>query len=307
MLELCSGDIRARFTTLGARLLGLDFGGADVTMGGGTDPELLAGDWTAGAVMGRIAGRISRAHVRIDGIDYALAPNMGEHQLHGGPDNFSVRHWKVRHGGSALHFTLHSPDGDQGYPGALDVGATYSLQGNLLALDLEARTTKPTVINLTSHTYWNLSGGERNAFAHDMQIMGSRYLPLDGNLLPRGEMQDVTGTRWDFRSLRTVGEDYDNCWVLDGARGALKHGLTLRDPASGRTMEVWATETGMQMYTAAHWNEGFPGKAGPLRQYAAIAIEPQNFPDAPTHPGFPSAVLRPGEVYRHRIEWRFSR
>ena len=307
MLELASGQIRARFSTLGARLLALDFAGADLVMGGGTEAELLAGDWTAGAIAGRIAGRISNARVEIDGIAYPLAKNMGEHQLHGGPDNFSVRHWTAQHTEHAIRFSLHSPDGDQGYPGAVEATATYSLDGNVLALELEAQSSKPTVINLTNHAYWNLSGGERGAFEHEMQILGSRYLPLNGDLLPSGEMHDVSGTRWDFRTLRPVGEVYDNCWVLDGARSQMKHGLTLRDPVSGRSMEVWTTEAGMQMYTAAHWNPDFAGKTGPLRQHGAIAIEPQNLPDAPTHPNFPSALLRPGEVYRHCMEWRFYR
>lgn len=306
MLELRSGDIAARFTTLGARLVALDFAGADLVMGGGSDAELLAGDWTAGAVMGRIAGRIANSEISIDGVRHRLTPNMGAHQLHGGPDNFAVRHWDARQTQDTLQFTLHSPDGDQGYPGALDVSATYTLDGNTLTLALAARSTKATVINLTSHAYWNLSGGERGAFDHEMQIMGSAYLPLNDLLLPSGELRDVTGTRWDFRALRKVGGVYDNCWVLDGARGAMKHGLTLRDPVSGRTMEVWTTEAGMQMYTAEHWNEGFPGKQGPLKPYAAIAIEPQNFPDAPNHANFPSALLRPGEVYRNSIAWRFG-
>jgi aldose 1-epimerase len=307
MLELLSHDIRARFTTLGARLLALDFAGADVVMGGGSDAELLDGDWTAGAVMGRIAGRIANSEISIDDVAYPLAPNTGAHQLHGGPDNFAVRHWDVRQAENTLHFSLHSPDGDQGYPGALDVSATYRLEDNTLSLELAARTTKPTVINLTNHAYWNLSGGARGAFDHEMQIMGSAYLPLNDLLLPSGKIRDVTGTRWDFRALRKVGSAYDNCWVLDGARSEMKHGLTLRDPVSGRNMEVWTTEAGMQMYTAEHWNEGFPGKHGPLTSYAAIAIEPQNFPDAPNHANFPSALLRPGNVYRHRIEWRFAR
>ena len=307
MLELKTGQIHARFTTLGARLVALDFAGADVVMGGGTDADILAGDWTTGAVAGRIAGRISNATITIDNSEYALARNFGEHQLHGGPDNFSIRHWKAEAGDSSIRFSLHSPDGDQGYPGALDVTATYAVNANTLSLDFEARTTKPTVVNLTNHAYWNMSGGERGAFEHEMQIIGSRYLPLSELLLPSGELRDVSGTRWDFRQLRTVGGVYDNCWVLDGPRGTLKHGLTLRDPVSGRTMEVWTTEAGMQMYTAEHWDGVFPGKTGPLPQYGAIAIEPQNFPDAPTHANFPSAVLRPGEVYRQRMEWRFSR
>ena len=306
MLELKTGQIHARFTTLGARLVALDFAGADVVMGGGTDADILAGDWTTGAVAGRIAGRISNATITIDNSESALARNFGEHQLHGGPDNFSIRHWKAEAGDSSIRFSLHSPDGDQGYPGALDVTATYAVNANTLSLDFEARTTKPTVVNLTNHAYWNMSGGERGAFEHEMQIIGSRYLPLSELLLPSGELRDVSGTRWDFRQLRTVGGVYDNCWVLDGPRGTLKHGLTLRDPVSGRTMEVWTTEAGMQMYTAEHWDGVFPGKTGPLPQYGAIAIEPQNFPDAPTHANFPSAVLRPGEVYRQRMEWRFS-
>jgi aldose 1-epimerase len=307
MLELASEQIRACFSPLGARLVWLDFAGADMVMGGGTDADLLAGDWTAGAVAGRIAGRISNARVEIDGTVYPLAKNMGEHQLHGGPDNFAVRQWNAQPTEHSIRFLLTSPDGDQGYPGTVDATATYTLTGAMLRLELEARSSKPTVINLTNHAYWNLSGGERGAFDHEMQILGSRYLPLNGDLLPSGEMHDVSGTRWDFRTLRPVGEVYDNCWVLDGARGQMKHGLTLRDPVSGRSMEVWTTEAGMQMYTAEHWNPGFAGKTGPLRQYGAIAIEPQNLPDAPTHPNFPSALLRPGEVYRHCMEWRFYR
>lgn len=306
MLALGTDRIRARFTTLGARLVALDFAGADVIMGGGTDEDILAGDWTTGAIAGRIAGRITNARINIDGVEYPLVKNFGEHQLHGGPDNFSVRHWDVQQADDHVRFSLSSPDGDQGYPGSLDVSATYAVKGATLSLDFEARTSKPTVINLTNHAYWNMSGGERNAFDHEMQILGSKYLPLSELLLPSGELRDVTGTRWDFRTLRKVGGVYDNCWVLDGPRGQLRHGLTLKDPVSGRTMEVWTTEAGMQMYTAEHWNPGFPGKTGPLQQYAAIAIEPQNFPDAPSHPNFPSAVLRPGEVYRHRMEWRFS-
>lgn len=306
MLELRTGQIRARFTTLGARLVALDFAGADVVTGGGTHEDILSGDWTTGAVAGRVAGRVSNSRVTIDGAEYPLASNLGEHHLHGGPDNFSLRQWTAQSTDNAIRFSLHSPDGDQGYPGALDVTATYAVNAATLSLSFEARCTKPTVINLTSHAYWNLSGGERGAFDHEMQILGSRYLPLSGELLPTGEMRDVTGSRHDFRGLRRVGGPYDNCWVLDGTRGELKHGLTLKDPVSGRTMDVWTTEAGMQSYTAEHWDGGSPGKTGPLQKYGAIAIEPQNLPDAPNHPNFPSAVLRPGEVYQHRMEWRFS-
>lgn len=306
MIELNSPKLRVTFSDLGARIVSVFVDGVDVVAGGGNDEQFLAGDWTAGAVMGRIAGRISHARFTLDGVEYRLVPNMGEHQLHGGLDNFGNRRWSAEQQGASVRFAIHSPDGDQGYPGAVDASATYTLSGGTLALDLVARTTRPTVVNLTNHAYWNLTGGTANAFAHDVQIDAGAYLPLSDLLLPTGEVAEVGGTRWDFRKPRLIGEDYDNYWVVDGARGDLRHALTLRDPASGRRMEVWATEAGVQMYTAWHWNEAMPGRRGPLRQFAAIAIEPQNFPDAPRHANFPSAVLRPGELYRNRIEWRFG-
>jgi aldose 1-epimerase len=307
LFELKSSALRVTFTDLGARIVSVFMDGVDLVSGGGTDEQFLAGDWTAGAVMGRIAGRITHSRVEIDGTEYRLTPNMGEHQLHGGPQNFANQRWIAQSTDNSIRFAFHSPDGDQGYPGAVDATATYTLDGAVLSLDLEARTTKPTVINLTNHAYWNLSGGERNAFAHEMMIGAESYLPLNDLLLPSGEIRSVEGQKQDFRKLRKVAEFFDNCWVLNGRRGDLRHGLTLRDPVSGRQMDVWTTEAGMQMYTAFHWNEAMPGRNGPLKQYAAIAIEPQNFPDAPTHKNFPSAILRPGEVYRNRIEWRFSK
>ena len=306
MLELKSKSLRATFSNLGARLMSVFVDGVDVIAGGGSDAQIMAGDWTAGAVCGRIAGRIARARFTLDGTEHQITANMGEHQLHGGPDNFAVRRWDVQEHPNSIRFAINSGDGDQGFPGALTAEATYAIDGGTLSLDFTAVTTKPTVINLTNHTYWNLSGGARTAFDHEMRIDAACFLPLNDLLLPSGEIQSVDGTRWDFRKIRKVAENYDNCWVLDGGRGQLRHGLTLRDPVSRRRMEVWTTEAGMQMYTAWHWNPGMPGRNGPLQQYAAIAIEPQNFPDAPNHPNFPSAVLRPGEVYRHRMEWRFS-
>jgi aldose 1-epimerase len=306
MLELKSDALRVALSPLGARLVSVFVSGVDVVAGGGDDAQFMAGDWTAGAVCGRFAGRISHARFELDGVTHRLVPNMGAHQLHGGPDNFAIRNWDMTQKKDAVCFTLSSPDGDQGFPGALDASATYALSGSTLSLELEARTTNPTVINLTNHAYWNLAGGG-SAFDHEMQIDGDHFLPLNDLLLPSGEIKAVAGTRWDFQKLREVGEAYDNCWQLKGKRGAMKQALVLRDPASRRRMEVWTTECGVQMYTAIHWNEGMPGRNGPLQQHGAIAIEPQNFPDAPNHRNFPSAVLRPGEVYRNRIEWRFSR
>lgn len=306
MLELKTKSLRVTLSTLGARLASVFVDGTDVVMGGGSDSQFIAGDWTAGAVCGRVAGRISNARFTLDGEEYRLVANMGEHQLHGGPDNFAVRRWKAESLENAIRFTIASPDGDQGFPGALEAEAIYAIDGGTLSLDLSARSTKPTVVNLTNHAYWNLSGGERNAFEHDLRIDADHFLPLSNLLLPTGEIRPVQDTRWDFRSIRPVAEVYDNCWALNGMRGQLRQGLTLRDPISGRRMEVWTTEAGIQVYTAAHWNEAMPGRDGPLKQYAAIAIEPQNFPDAMNHGNFPSPVLRSGETWRQRMEWRFS-
>ena len=305
MFTLKNDKLEVHLSSFGARIVGVIMDGVDLTQGGGTEEQLLAGDWTAGAVCGRHAGRISHARFKLDGKEYELTPNMGEHQLHGGPKNFGNQHWKPEEISNGVRFSFSSPDGDQGFPGAVEATAIYSLNGSVLSLDLAATSSKPTVINLTNHGYWNLAGGG-DALGHEMQINGDHYLPLNEILLPSGEIADVTGTRWDFRKLRKVGEPYDNCWQVTGKRGELRQGLILRDPVSGRRMEVWATDAAMQMYTAIHWDGTMPGKHGPLPKHSAIAIEPQNFPDASSHPNFPSAILRPGENYSHRMEWRFS-
>jgi aldose 1-epimerase len=304
-LQLTSSAITASFSTLGARLVSLIIDGVDVVMGGGTDVDFLSGDWTTGVVCGRHAGRITNSEFAIDSVTHKVLPTFGAHQLHGGPDNFGIRHWDHERIDNGIRFTLVSPDGDQGFPGELKVTADYVLKGSVLSLELKATTTKPTPINLTNHGYWNLIGA-KSAFEHEMSIDADRFVQLNDLLLPSGVLSDVGATRWDFRQMRLVGKNYDNCWALNGKRGTLRRGLTLRDPASGRTMEVWTTEAGMQMYTCFHWNGVFSGKRGPLHQYEAIAIEPQNFPDACNHKGFPNSILRPGEVYKNRMEWRFA-
>ncbi len=305
MLELKSKTHRATFSQLGAKLVSFFVDGVDVVAGPGSDADALASDAYTGSVTGRYAGRITGARFTLDGKEIKLVPNMGADQLHGGPKNFCNTVWAVEEVPQGLRFTLHSPDGDQGYPGAMAVSATYRLIDNILSLDLEATTTKPTVVNLTNHAYWNLAG-TGSGLDQEVEIPADHYLPLHGPKLPTGGIKDVTGTSYDFRKLRKVGQPYDTCFCLNGPRGTLRKGLTLRDPGSGRVMEVHTTECAIQFYTADHFGPALPGKHGPLVQHGSIAIEPQNYPDAPNHANFPSSVLRPGEVYRNRIEWRFS-
>ena len=304
MLELRNNRIHAIFDPVGARLQSLFIDGVDVVFGNALNFNVATGDQSAGAVCGRIAGRITKARFQLDGKIIVLVPNRGDYQLHGGPVNFCNSVWNVDADEHSIWFSHNVVDGDQGYPGAVEATAIYKLKDNVLSLELEATTTKPTVINLTNHAYWNMAG-TGSVLEQELQIPASHYLPLSEELLPTGEIRKVEGTRWDFRKLRTIAELYDNCFCLDAPRGDLKHGLTLRDPDSGRCMEVWTTECAIQMYTAIHWNGTVPSKDGFLQQGQALAIEPQNYPDAPNHENFPSAVVRPGEVYKNKMEWRF--
>ncbi|HMT13988.1 MAG TPA: aldose epimerase family protein [Aestuariivirga sp.] len=301
-MRLARGGLAAQFSAAGARLTALTIAGVDVVMGAARD--FGRADITAGAICGRIAGRIADARFPLAGRAVALLANTPPDQLHGGPDGFCHRTWDAAAVDEGLRFTLRSPDGDQGYPGEVTATATYGLTEDRLTLDLTATTTAPTVINLTNHGYWNLAGGGP-VLDHEFMIEADQMLPLTAAKIPTGEIADVAGTRFDFRTPRPIGAAYDAGFVLRGKRGEMKRACRLRDPASGRGMEVWCTEALLQIYTADHWGPAMPGKAGPLMAHQGLALEAQNFPDAPNHPAFPSARLDPGATYHHRIEWRF--
>ncbi|MCA0432203.1 MAG: galactose mutarotase [Proteobacteria bacterium] len=305
MMELRSDSIRVLLHPQGARIASCVVDGLETAFGAGPAERIMAGDIFAGAVCGRHAGRITNAQFPLDGAVVKLRANVGPHQLHGGDIGFHARRWDYLRDGNRITFSLMSNDGDEGFPGQLEATAAYELQGTELSLTLEARCTRPTVVNLTNHGYWNLAGSG-SVLGHELMMPGGHVFPLNDLLLPLGEICDVTGTRWDFRQPRVIGEDYDNCILLDGVRGEMKHGLMLRDPASGRQLDVWTSENCMQFYTAIHWQPEMTGHLGPLQRSMALAIEPQNVADAPNHAGFPSSILRPGEIYRNRMAWRFS-
>lgn len=253
-----------------------------------------------GALVGRYANRIAGARFTLDGRTYPLAPNNGPNSLHGGERGFDKRVWDVEPVEHGVRLSRISPDGEEGFPGRLAVTATYTLDtSGALHLAYEAVTDAPTVVNLTNHSYVDL-GGSGDTGGHELRLAASRYTPVGADLIPTGELADVTGTRFDFRTSRAVGSGYDHNVVLDkGVTAAPVEVAELHDPASGRVLTVATTEPGLQVYTADHLGEPFAPGAG-------IALETQHFPDSPNRPEFPSTVLRPGEVYRSETVYGFS-
>jgi aldose 1-epimerase len=260
-------------------------------------------------VQGRYANRIARGHFVLDGTEYQVTKNIGEHHLHGGINGFHRKTWDAHIEDDALVFSLVSPGREEGYPGKLKVRAVYRFDDEVLSLDIEAHTRRPTVVNLTNHAYWNLSGSE-TITDHVLQISAQTYTPTDRDLIPTGAVSFVSGTNYDFREPTLLeeafadGEGFDNNFCLEGPRHELHHAATVS--ARGREFDLLTTEPGLQFYTAGHHGPALKGKyGGALRRFGSLALEPQTWPDAPNHPNFPSAVLRPGEVYNHRMEWRF--
>ncbi|MEE4542794.1 aldose epimerase family protein [Streptomyces sp. V4-01] len=283
-----------------------------------------AGRAYLGAVVGRYANRIAAGRFTLDGQTHTLPVNDRGQTLHGGPDGFHRRVWQARPlPDGALRLSLHSPDGDMGFPGALEASVTYSLDDEgTLALDFTARTDRATVVNLTNHAYFTLAGaGHGDVLGHTLRVDADRFLPVTAEAIPYGPPQDVAGTPFDFTAPRALGDGiddpdpqiksadgYDHCWVLrPPARPDLpRTAAVLHDPASGRTMEVRTTEPGVQVYTA-NGLDGRPAGAdgGPHGRHSAVCLETQHLPDSPNRPEYPSTVLRPGETWRSRTELRF--
>ncbi len=253
-----------------------------------------------GALIGRYANRIGGARFTLDDTEHVLVPNDGPNSLHGGERGFDKRVWDVTEVAHGLRLSLVAEDGEEGFPGRLEVTVTYTLdERGALHIAYEAVTDAPTHVNLTNHTYWNLAGSG-TAGGHELRVAASRYTPSGPGLIPAGELADVSGTRYDFREARKAGGGYDDNFALDkGVTAAPEEVAELYDPASGRVLTVATTEPGMQVYTADHIGEPFEPGAG-------IALETQHFPDSPNRPEFPSTALRPGEVFRSETVYGFS-
>jgi aldose 1-epimerase len=276
-----------------------------------------------GSTVGRYANRIGGGKFTLDGKTYTLATNNGPNHLHGGNKGFDAVVWKAEpvttEDSVGVSFTHTSPDGDEGYPGALKVTVVYTLNNaNELAIDYSATTDKPTVLCLTNHTYWNLAGaGSGNILQQQLTIQADKYLPIDDNSIPTGEPAAVKGTAFDFTTPHAIGErigelkkephktkGYDHCFVLRGQGGQLSLAVRAKDPASGRVMEVFTTEPGVQLY-CGNFLDGSAGGGG-FNQHDAFCLETQHYPDSPNKPQFPSSELRPGQTFRSRTMHRFS-
>ena len=321
--------LRVRLTNLGGCALEVevpdrDGQSANVNLVYPTGEEYAANASYFGATVGRYANRIAKGRFSLDGRDYTLAVNNGPNHLHGGIKGFTHRVWdatvidEVRLPGGTqseligVGFHYVSPDGEEGYPGRLSVRVAYVVhRDNRLTISYEAETAAPTVLNLTNHCYWNLAGaGSGSILDHELQLYADRYLGYDEHVLVTGEIIDAKGTPFDFRRPKRIGADieaargYDVCFAIRDADGKLRPAAKVVEPVSGRVMEVWTTEPGVQLYTAEHFDRS-AAVAGHGRR-EAFCLECQHYPDSPNQPGFPSTVLRPGETYRQVTEHRFG-
>jgi aldose 1-epimerase len=313
--RLSAGGLQLAVLTWGAVIERLEVpdgagGRVNVVLGLRSLADYVALSPSFGAAIGRYANRIAGARFVLDGVEHRLPANDGPHCLHGGPAGFGRRVWTVLAQDPArLLLGLASPAGEAGFPGRLAVRLTYTLEPDALRLDWTATTDAPTVLNLTSHSYFNLAGeASGSALGHELMIAASRHAPVDAALIPTGALAPVEGTRFDFRAPRQVAEHYDTNWALDRAAGAPPSlAAILRDPASRRVMELWTDQPGLQCYTGSGLHAGQVGPGGlPYAPGAGLALETQHFPDSPNRPDFPSTVLRPGEVFRSATIHRFK-
>lgn len=296
---------------------------ADVALGYAEAASYFGDGPCMGKIPGRYANRVALGKFTLEGVEYTLPVNNGPNHLHGGPEGFQNKIWESREHEGGVEFLYYSEDGEQGYPGALKTIARYDwTEENELRLTLTAESDAPTVLNLTNHAYFNLNGeGNGNILGHTLMLNASEYLPTDATQIPLGESEPVAGTPMDFVNPKPIGQDinadfgalkigkgYDHCWVIDGAEpGQLQLCGELYAPESGRLLTIYTTQPGVQVYTG-NWLTGSPaGKNGhDYQDYEGVAIECQNYPDAPNKEDYPDCVLYPGEVYEEAIIFAFS-
>lgn len=319
------GDIEAQIITYGATVVSLstpdrNHRSADVVLGfDALEGYLSKSDPYFGAIVGRYANRIAGAKFVLDGKTYHVPQNDGPNALHGGTLGFDKVVWTAKPLADGVEFQYVSKDGDQGYPGTLTAVVRYTLKNNVLRIEYTATTDKNTVVNLTNHSYFNLSGAA-DVLSHELKLNASRFTPVDATLIPTGELATVEGTPFDFRQSTAIGarinadneqlhrgKGYDHNWVLDGAAGRLSQAAEAFDPASGRVLQVWTDQPGIQFYSGNFLDGTAKGKGGKVYGHrSGFCLETQHFPDSPNHPKFPSTELKAGQKYHTVTEFRFS-
>lgn len=323
--------MEARITNYGGIVVSLTAPGADgkfedVVLGYKTLDDYMNPPFPYfGAIIGRYGNRIAKGRFTLNGVEYKLAVNNGENHLHGGLKGFDRVIWGAQQrntaAGPALLLNYVSKDGEEGYPGNLRVIVVYTLtNNNELKIQYTASTDKDTVINLTHHSYFNLAGeGNGDILDHRVVLKASRFVPTDAGSIPTGELKNVAGTPFDFLSAHTIGErinqddqqlkfgnGYDHTWVINGRNGVLRQAASVYEPTTGRVMEVWTTEPGVQFYTGNFLDGSRPGKSGkPYPRRTGFCLETQHFPDSPNRPNFPTTTLRKGTTYRSTTIYRF--
>ena len=323
--------LEAKITNYGGILVSLkvpDRNGKfdDVVLGFNDFDSYLKNGPYFGALIGRYGNRIAKGRFTLDGVEYKLAVNNGENHLHGGIKGFDKVVWTGREmktaAGPAVVLTYLSKDGEEGYPGNLRVRVVYTLTNNdEIKIDYSATTDKDTVINLTHHSYFNLAGeGNGDILNHRVTIFANRFVPTDAGSIPTGELRRVAGTPFDFLKPHAIGErinqddeqlkfgsGYDHTWVINGRAGTLRSAATAFDPTSGRVMQVWTTEPGVQFYTGNFLDGTLTGKSGKVYQRLfGFCFETQHYPDSPNHPSFPTTTLRKGTTYKSTTIYKFK-
>ena len=319
------GDFRVQITTYGARVVSIvtpDRNGkeADVVLGYDKVSDYESDTYYFGSIVGRYGNRIARGAVSIDGKKFQVPTNDGANALHGGPVGFAQKLWTGRVISGGVEMTLISPDGDMGFPGELTAHVRYTVHGHALHLDYSATTTKPTVVNLTNHSYFNLTGDGQGSILNEMLMLNADgYTPVAAGLIPTGDIAPVVGTPFDFRTPTAIGErihepneqlkiagGYDHNFVLR-AKPGMHLAAESYEPSSGRTLTVTTTEPGVQFYSGNFINGSKTGKFGVrYEKYAGFCLETQHFPDAPNEPSFASTVLRPGHTLHSSTIFTFG-
>lgn len=330
LYTLSNGDITAQVTDFGARVISIwtpDRNGkmADVATGYENIDKYInnPGERFLGACVGPVANRIGKGHFTLDGVEYQTPLNNDGNTLHGGFKGVDMMVWDVlEKTDTSIAFHLVHPDMQEGWPGNLDIIMLYTLtDANEFSIEYVATTDKATPVNLSNHTFFNLTGdSSKSILGHEIQINASRTTPIDSLLIPSGEVVSLDGSPLDFRTAKAIGQDvnaddqqirngygYDHNWCLDGEAGLVRLAATLYEPESGRVMDVLTDQPGLQFYCGNFFDGKTPDKYGNMIGYrCSLALETQKWPDGINHEGFPNTVLRPGEVYTHTCVYRFG-